>query len=301
MNDLAALTESIGLQIAGLDARTALYARHLATGREIAIRADEPVNPLSTIKIAIMVCAYRDADVGSFDLDQRYTLGSADRRSGSGLLQTFASGLQPTYRDLVTQMIITSDNTATDILIARLGLTRVNRMLLDLGYAETRLQTTSGDLFKRLLVLADPANQALSSEDVYARGFPDDIEAPSRAFDFVGDPSEWLGRTTAREMARLLEQIVEGRLASPTSTAAMEHALQQQFYSTRLPRLIEDRVVIGHKTGDWGPVAGNDVGILYSRSGPIVIALFITHNRGSFAKLEAVHGAIAEIILDHWE
>ncbi len=77
--------------------------------------------------------------------------------------------------------------------------------------------------------------------------------------------------------------------------------MQRQFYSTRLPRLIEDRVVIGHKTGDWGPVAGNDVGILYSRSGPIVIALFITHNRGPFATLEATHGAIAELLLDHWE
>jgi beta-lactamase class A len=300
VNDVAALTESIGRQIAGLDAQMALYAGHLASGQEVTIRADEPVNPLSTIKIAIMVCAYRDADAGLFDLDHRYTLGPADRRSGSGLLQTFAPGLQPTYRDLVTQMIITSDNTATDILIARLGLTRVNRMLADLGYAETRLQTTSGDLFRRLLVRADPANQALSSEEVYARGFPDDAEASSRAFDFVGDPAEWLGRTTAREMARLLEQIVEGRLASPTSTAAMEQALQQQFYSTRLPRLIKDRVVIGHKTGDWGPVAGNDVGILYGRRGPIVIALFITHNRGPFAKLEAVHGVIAELLLDHW-
>jgi beta-lactamase class A len=293
--------ESIVQQAAGLNAQTALYARHLASRQEIAIRADEPVNPLSTIKIAIMVCAYRDADAGLFDLDERHTLWPADRRSGSGLLQTFTPGLQPTYRDLVTQMIITSDNTATDILIARLGLTRVNRMLADLGYAETRLQMTSGDLFRRLLALADPANQELSSEEVYAHGFPTDEEAQNRAFAFVGDPTEWLGRTTAREMAHLLEQIVEGRLASPTSTAAMERALQQQFYSTRLPRLIEDRVVIGHKTGDWGPIAGNDVGILYSRSGPIVIALFITHNRGPFAKLEAIHGVIAEILLDHWE
>jgi hypothetical protein len=60
-------------------------------------------------------------------------------------------------------------------------------------------------------------------------------------------------------------------------------------------------VTIGHKTGDWGPIAGHDVGILDSRSGPIVIALFISENRGPFAVLAATHGAIAEIILDHWE
>jgi beta-lactamase class A len=295
------LQESIGRQIAVLDARTALYARHLASQQEIAIRADEAVNPLSTIKIAVMMLAYRDADAGLFDLDERYTLDPADMRRGSGLLQTFAPGLRLTYRDLVTQMIVTSDNTATDILIARLGLARVNQMLADLGYAETRLQKTTGDLIRRLLALADPANEDLSSEEVYARGFPADADALSRAFDFVGDPAEWLGRTTPREMARLLEQLVEGRLASPTSSAAMQRTLQQQFYATRLPQRIEDRVVIGHKTGDWGPIAGNDVGILYSRSGPIVIALFITHNRGPFALLEATHGSIAETILDHWE
>ncbi len=65
MNDVAALTESIDRQIAGLDARTALYARHSATGQEIAIGADEPVNPLSTPRSPLW-CAYRDADAGLF-------------------------------------------------------------------------------------------------------------------------------------------------------------------------------------------------------------------------------------------
>ncbi len=298
---MTSLAERIGRQLAALDARTALYAKHLASQHALAIRADESVNPLSTIKIPIMVLAYRDADAGLFDLDARFTLGPQDLRRGSGLLQTFAPGLQPTYRDLVTQMIVTSDNTATDILIARLGLARVNQMLADLGYTETRLQTTTGDLFRQLWALADPANAALSSEEVYALGFPVDADALSRAFGFLSDPEEWLGRTTAREMGRLLEQLVEGQLASPTSSAEMQRTLQQQFYNTRLPQRIDDRVVIGHKTGDWGSIAGNDVGILYSRSGPIVIALFITHSRGPFAELEATHGAIAETILDHWE
>ncbi|HYN86923.1 MAG TPA: serine hydrolase [Ardenticatenaceae bacterium] len=293
--------ERIGRQLAALDARTALYARHLASRQELAIRADEPVNPLSTIKIAIMILAYRDADAGLLDLDERYTLLSADLRRGTGLLHTFAPGLQPTYRDLVTQTIVTSDNTATDVMIARLGLVRVNQMLADLGYSETRLQTTTGDLFRRLWELADPANEALSPAEVYARGFPADPDAPGRAFGFVGDPPEWLGRTPAREMGRLLEQLAAGKLASPKASEEMQRTLLQQFYRSRLPQRIEERVAIGHKTGDWAPIAGNDVGILYSRGGPIVIALFITHNRGPFAALEAAHSTIAEAILDHWE
>ena len=36
----------------------------------------------------------------------------------------FTPGLEPTYRDLIAQMIATNDNTATDILIAQVGLPR---------------------------------------------------------------------------------------------------------------------------------------------------------------------------------
>jgi len=277
-----------------------MYARHLPSGREIAIRADEPVNALSTIKIAILVLAYRDAEAGQIDLDQRYRVRPEDMRRGSGLLQTFAPGLQPTYRDLVTQMIVTSDNTATDIMIARLGLARVNALLTELGYVETRLQTTTGALFRRLWELLDPANASLSDREVFERGFPTDSEAAARRFAFEVDPSEWLGRTTAREMSRLLEQIQNGVVASREHCDEMLDILQRQFYSSRLPQRIRFRAAMGHKTGDWPPVAGNDVGIIYSDSGPIIVSIYATQNRGDFLELEATHGRLAEALLDAW-
>jgi beta-lactamase class A len=291
------LIDRIHRQLEALDARSTLYARHLPSGREIAIRADEPVNTLSVIKLPIMVLAYQDADAGRLDLDERYTLGPEDMRRGSGLLQTFDLGLQPTYRDLVTQMIITSDNTGTDIMIARLGQDRVNAMLAERGYTETRLRGTTNDLFRRLWELEDPANASLSPSEVFARGFPTDPDASERRFAFASDPAEWLGVSTARETGRLLQELVEGRLASPVSTETMQSILKQQFYTSRMPRNIGERVQIGHKTGDWPPIAGNDVGIVYGEEGPIVISLFITHNRGPFIDLEAAHGTIAELIL----
>jgi beta-lactamase class A len=294
------VADTIRKQLGSLDARSTLYARHLSSGQEIAIRADEPVNTLSVIKLPIMVLAYRDADAGRLDLDERYTIDPEDLRRGSGLLQTFDPGLQPTYRDLVTQMIVTSDNTATDIMIARLGRGRVNAMLDEFGYTQTRLKGTTADLFRRVWELADPANKSLSPSEVFTRGFPDDPGAAERAFAFTTDPDEWLGVSTAHETGRMLAELVEGRLASPASTEAMQSILKQQFYSSRLPRRIMFRVQIGHKTGDWPPIAGNDVGILYSANGPIVISLYITHNRGSFLDVEAAHGAIAELILDTW-
>ena len=116
------LASRIEASLNSLNAKTSFYAKHLPSGREIAIRADEPMNALSVIKIPIMVLAYRDADAGTLELDERYQIQPEDMRRGSGLLQSFSPGIEPTYRDIITQMIITSDNTATDVVIKRLGL-----------------------------------------------------------------------------------------------------------------------------------------------------------------------------------
>ncbi len=283
-----------------LSAKSSLHAKHLPTGREIAIRADEPMNTLSVIKIPIMVLAYRDAEAGRLDLDERYTLRPEDRRRGSGLLQTFAPGLSPTYRDLVTQMIVTSDNTATDLLIARLGLDRVNALLEEVGFRETRLLRTTGDLFRRVWELEDPANSALSPAEVFDRGFPNDEGAFERSFTFEGDPEEWLGSTTARETSLLLERIHKGEIASRASCDEMIGILRRQFYSSRLPRFLPDGVDAAHKTGDWPPIAGNDVGILYHPGGPTIVSIYVNQNRTDFNEVEETHGEIARKLVEVW-
>src|SRR5581483_441028 len=143
----ATLESTIRARLDSLDAKSSFYAKQLSTGREVAIRADEPMNTASVIKIPVMILAFRDADAGRLNLDERYTIRPEDQRRGSGLLQTFAPGLQPTLHDIITQMIITSDNTATDIMIGKVGLARVNHMLDSLGYKQTRLQMTVGQIF----------------------------------------------------------------------------------------------------------------------------------------------------------
>lgn len=296
----APLPQRIAARLDSLDAVSSLYAKHLPSGREIAIRANRPMNTLSVIKIPIMLLAFRDAEAGRLDLGERYRIRPEDLRRGSGLLQTFDIGLEPTYRDLVTQMIITSDNTATDIMIARVGLDRVNAMLTEIGYAETRLRLTTGELFRAVWEMVDSANASLSAREVYERGFPSDSVAAERSFRLEGDSAQWLGRTTAREMGALLEQIHNGDLTSVTSRNEMIAILRRQFYRSRLPQRIGSRVGVAHKTGDWPPYAGNDVGILYYEGGPTVVAVFTNQNRGDFFELEATLGRIAEDIVDEW-
>src|SRR6476661_6673872 len=153
--DPSRLEQTIRARLDSLDAQSSFYAKQLSTGREIAIRADVPMNTASVIKIPVLILAFRDAEAGRLNLDERHTIRAEELRRGSGLLQTFAVGLQPTYRDIITQMIITSDNTATDIMIAKVGRDRVNRLLDSLGYRQTRLNASTGELFRQVWVQFD--------------------------------------------------------------------------------------------------------------------------------------------------
>ena len=118
----ASLEATVQARLDSLPAQSSFYARDIRTGREVAVRADQPMNTVSVIKLAVMVLAYRDAEAGRLRLSERHRIRPEEMRQGSGVLRMFTPGLEPTYRDLVAQMIATSDNTATDILIARLGL-----------------------------------------------------------------------------------------------------------------------------------------------------------------------------------
>jgi beta-lactamase class A len=297
----ADLQARVTARLDALDAISTLYAKHLPTGREIAVRADRPMNTLSVIKIPVMVQAFLDDRAGRLDLDARYTVSPEDLRRGSGLLQTFDPGLQPTLRGLVRQMIITSDNTATDMVIREVGLDRVNELLSAAGYRETRLRMTTGDLFREVWVRADPANASMSDREVFEAGFPSDPEASARSFALEGDSTVWLGRTTAREMGRLLEQIVDAELADQAASLEMLDMLRGQFYSSRLPQRVRwQGVGVAHKTGDWPPIAGNDVGVLFYAGGPTVVAVFTNQNRGDFFELEATLGLVAEDIVTAW-
>jgi beta-lactamase class A len=294
------LESRIRAQLDALDARTALYAKHLPSGREVAIRADEAMNTLSVIKLTALVQAFREAEAGRLELDARHPILPGELRRGSGILQTFDPGLEPTFRDLLTQMIITSDNTATDIVAERLGLDGVNAFLESEGFQETRFRMTTGDLFREVWVQVDPAHAALSHREVYERGFPGDADASARTFALEGDSTRWLGRSTARETGRLLEGIHEGTWTSQESSEEMMAILRRQLSSSRLPRYVGLEASVAHKTGDWPPFGGSDVGILFHEGGPTVVAIYTGQNRGDFVELERTLGRIAAELVEGW-
>ena len=98
-----------------------VYARNIETGAEISYKSDDKFPMASVYKIAIMVQVFREVDAGHLNLTDRIDLTEADRRLGSGLFMYMTPGLKPTLHDLLTMMIVVSDNTATDKLLGIVG------------------------------------------------------------------------------------------------------------------------------------------------------------------------------------
>ncbi len=323
------LTLALGAELDRIPAKTGLYVQHLKTGEEVAIRADVSYNSQSVIKIPIMVRAFQLADGGTLSLDERVTLGRSDLRDGTGVFQYADLGLAPTLRDLVQQMIVTSDNTATDHMTTRVGgVEALNAWLDKTGY-RMRMINRGWEYRRKLLALLDPRLAAITAEETtglqYAmNGNPlfehyRSLFAGERASWLeavrsednrrkhgenqrklmVEDRNIWLGDITAREIARMLEAIERDTLASPASSTAMRTFLRRQLAgSRRLPHFVD--VPVGHKTGDSGNIA-NDVGILYARSGPIVIAALVNGITGPYAEAEDRIGRIAQLVVAHFD
>jgi hypothetical protein len=74
---------------------------------------------------------------------------------------------------------------------------------------------------------------------------------------------------------------------------------RQQLGVRRIPHFLD--VPVAHKTGDHGPGIANDVGIVYARSGPIVIALFTRSNTAPYGEFEDRLGAIARGVVDFFD
>ncbi|TDE84882.1 serine hydrolase [Deinococcus sp. S9] len=109
-------------------------------GRELyALNPNRVFPAASTIKVPLLLLALSEAQAGRLDLSGRVTLRAEDRVPGAGVLHELMPGLAPTWQDLLTLMIVVSDNTATNLVIERLGLDRVNDWLDERGLSGTRL------------------------------------------------------------------------------------------------------------------------------------------------------------------
>lgn len=231
--------------------KVSLYARALRTGQTVAIDPDRPVNTASVIKVAIMLEAMYQVKDGRVSLADELTLRKEDQVSGSGVLLLFRTPAVISFESAVALMITQSDNTATNLVLAHIGRERVNARMRALGFPMT------------------------TSIRPISRPGEGDQSADLKPFG--------IGRTTAREMAGILESVERCDLGDPTLCARMIDIMEHQFWRNAIPHYLEDADTtevashVANKTGSLNRVR-NDVGLVFTKDGPIVIAAFTYEN-----------------------
>lgn len=246
-------TDPIADVAARLQGEVGLYAKHLGTGETIALNADTRFPTASVIKVAVLVEAFRRHADGTLSLDERVAVPGANKVGGAGILRELHDGAELSLRDLARLMIVLSDNSATNVLVKRLGAARVNETMRGLGLEQTRI-----------------------FRPTFRDGKPDVDPGLEREFG--------LGMSTPREMATLLEHIATGQAVSTDASREMRGILDRQQDRLMIPRRLPPGTRVGSKTGtdsEKQPDASgerghirNDAAIVEGPSGTYVIAIF---------------------------
>lgn len=211
-----------------------LYYRALG-GEEVETHnPDLPLVAASVIKIPIMVTAFQDIAAGRLDADEIYSIKQADKMPSCGALTYMHEGLAVTLTDLITLMIILSDNTAANLLIDRLTPERVNRTMEALGVPGIALR------------------RRLFEPELSAQGIQNTV--------------------TARGVGTLLERMATGTLLGGALDERMIDILLKQRLNGKIPFFLHGRGVrCAHKTGEDDGIT-HDVGIIYSKR-PFVLCM----------------------------
>ena len=290
----AALQQQVAAIAGTLHGKVAMFATQLNTGRTVGLDADEPVQTASVIKLAILYDAMVEIREGKASWDEKITLKPGEAVGGSGMLHFFDTPLTVTLKDVLTMMVIVSDNTATNLAIDRFGIDPVNARVEALGLKNTHL-------YKKVM---KPATGPLPAD--YAK---------------FG-----LGKTTPREMAELMTDIGECKLHETNAAAVAGGAvpafaamdaqdkavcdvalgmLKDQFYRETVPRYLPNGgdQTVASKTGSLNAVR-NDVSIVAGESGPMVLAIFTYDNQDHGwtvdNEAEVTIAKLAKAIVDAW-
>lgn len=237
------------------DLEAGIAVTHVETGEQTKINGSRLFPMASVFKIPILTAAGQQLAQGKFALDNRITLKDEDKSAGSGILPFFEAGVQPTRRDLLTLMIIISDNTATDINIDLLGGTQVvEDAMKSLELPDISVKMNCKDLLKYLF---PPEVRDLSLEEIRAWSDEHDVMRDGVVFSRESDNNV----SSAVSMTKLVTMLFKGEIVEGEVKDEMMDILYKQQLNQRLPRFLPRNVRFAHKTGT---IAGfcNDSGIM---------------------------------------
>ena len=232
-----------------LDGVVGVAIEDLTDGHRYTLHANDVYPQASSIKICVLAELYRQAQEGKLKLTDLYTVNAGDLVQDSDIMGGLTPGVtRITLRDLATMMVAVSDNSATNVLIERVGMDNVNAFLKSQGLAETRLR-------RKMM----------------------DVKAAAEGRENVSTPSE---------MMRLLKSIYRGEVLNKEMTEDFSKVLSTHKDSW-IPRDLPEGLKIANKPGALEGVR-NDSGIVFVDKRPYVICVMTTYLRNERDGEEAI-------------
>lgn len=274
----ATVADTVGLRteleraVAGFGGVAGISVRDLATGEGVSIRGGEPFPTASLIKVSVLVALLEEVRSGRARLDERVPLRPEERVGGSGVLKHMGAGFTLSLEDAAWLMIVLSDNTATNLLLDRIGIETAWRKMDALGLHGTR---------------------------VYRKAFSSNATSP------LPDSAAryGLGVTTPDETTALFALLHRGRAVSPAMDSLAIAMLRANQDASKLVRWLPGSIPVAHKSGDIER-ARSDCGILYTPAAPIALCVMTRENQDTrFAVDNPAHllmGRIARAVFLHY-
>jgi beta-lactamase class A len=239
---------------AGIEAGISVW--HIESGEKTDVNGDELFPMASVFKIPILATAGQQIAAGKLSLDQRITLKDSDKSLGSGILPFFEAGISPTFRDLLTLMIIISDNTATDMNVELLGgAAVVENAMHALGLQDIYFKFNCKDLLR---LLFPPEVRDLPRDEIEKWEDANGIDRKSVVLARTPENNV----STAKAMTELVYRLWQGEIVSGTVKDELIEILLKQQLNQRLPRFLQSNVRVAHKTGTISGTC-NDSGVIY--------------------------------------
>jgi beta-lactamase class A len=232
-----------------LDGVMGVAIEDLTTGEHFLLNEDEVFAQASSIKITVLANLYLQAQQGKLKLTDLYTVQSADLVPDSDIMGGLTPGVtRITLHDLATMMVAVSDNSATNVLIDRVGMQNVDAMLDALSLTHTRLR-------RKMM----------------------DLQAAKEGRENISTP---------REMMTLLDAIYHGKVLNKESTADFFKMLSTNKDSW-IPSDLPAGLKVANKPGSLEAVR-NDSGIVFVEGRPYVICVMTSFLRNERDGEEAI-------------
>ncbi|RYF30223.1 MAG: serine hydrolase [Comamonadaceae bacterium] len=245
-----------------------VYVRDLDTGESTSYRAGQRWYIASMVKVPVAIAVLRGIERNQFTLDTNVTLRASDYVDGAGPTSRYAVGTPLTVRFLLEQMMVLSDNTATDMLIDLVGLAEVNAVtqaLVPEGFSHI---TTLGDVRRMIYGQLTPAAARLSGPELLAlRQLRTDEErlqllsrltdTPVRRFKlasldaaYAAYYAEGVNSAQLGAYGELLAKVVDGQALTPRWTAYLLALMERVQTGTRRVKAgLPAGLRFAHKTG----------------------------------------------------